>query len=255
MTGIQATIQLYKEALSETGTAFVKSAPAMLFLVAASVVLGAMSIFLNPLGFAGGLVLGLAIAAGAGSYLRLIERAVIDKSAVRFGDWNEVLGDYLWEVISVMFIFWIAQMVISLLGLGFIGFVALVVAIVLFNPVPELIYQKGSRGLEALGSAFEHIQKHWIEWFVPHLILGVGLAFIWPGTPVSLLLAFGPFFGFLSTADPLAHGLMNRTLDATVISQTGIVLVIVHGFMLFRGFLFSKLGSTNRRLRAWRSQF
>ena len=255
MSGIQTTINLYKEAARQTGSAFLKSAPAMVFLVAASLVLGALAIFLSPFGFAGGLVLGLATAAGAGSYLRLIERSVMDNAPVDFADWNEVLGTYLWEVISVMFIFWIAQMVIALLGLGFVGFIALVVALVIFNPVPELIYQKGLRGLEALADAFAYIQKHWIEWFVPHAALGVALAFVWPGEPLNLLLAFGPFFGFLSTADPLASGLMNRSLGAGIVTQTGLALVIVHGFMLFRGFLFSKLGSTSRRLRAWQSQF
>jgi hypothetical protein len=255
MSGMQRTLNLYKETARQTGGAFLKSAPAMVFLVAASLVLGALAIFLSPFGFAGGLVLGLATAAGAGSYLRLIERSVMDNAPVEFADWNEVLGTYLWEVISVMFIFWIAQMVITLLGLGFIGFIALVVALVLFNPVPELIYQKGARGLDALSTAFECMRKHWLEWFVPHVVLGVGLAFVWPGESLNLLLAFGPFFGFLSTADPLATGLMNRSLSAAIVTQTGFALVIVHGFMLFRGFLFRKLGSGSSRLRAWQSQF
>src|SRR5262249_42737980 len=126
--------------------------PVALSLVVYAVILYAAAIALLPLGMVGSFLLGFVVAACWSGYLELISQAVAgSKIRIRWDDFKRTFGAHLWDVISVMFVFWIAGLLLApliqgangpaisaVLGLGIAFF---------FNVVPELLYQGTSRSV------------------------------------------------------------------------------------------------------------
>jgi hypothetical protein len=44
---------------------------------------------------------------------------------------------------------------------------------VIFNPVPELIYQGRVSGLALLSASYQFIVENWLEWLLPNLLVGI----------------------------------------------------------------------------------
>jgi len=104
------------------------------------------------------------------------------------------------------------------------------VLLVALNTTPEVVYQKGTRGgLETIQRSFLFLQENWVEWFIPNgLVLGAVFAIFSTGMLV------GVFRGPLAIAAPLVGG------------------VLLHVYMVFRGFLFEALDGSTHRQRMFR---
>jgi hypothetical protein len=255
MSPLKAALKLYSDCGARTVRALGRSLPALLALTLYSIILVALTSLMRPLGFAGGFVIGLFHAGCAGSYLYLVDEVVCGDRRLGLSDLTDSAGPYLWEVISVLFIFWIADMVLAMLGLSGLTLALVLVAFLLFNAVPEVLYQTRARSTEALGSSTSFIKQNWPEWFAPQILLILILAPMLHTQSFTLLRMFGPFFGFLDIGDPLASAFFAGGASAVLVAWTAMAVVIVHTMMLLRGFLFAELSKGSRRTRAWKSQF
>jgi hypothetical protein len=188
-----------------------------------------------PFGIIGGLLLGLATQACVSSGLHLIKN-IVDSGKANFNDFLRGFTVYLWDLLTVAFILWIpmrllATVLASVPNGGLIYFCVQIALYILLNPVPELIYQSRTSGLELLGASYNFIVENWLEWLIPNIVLGI--AGYW------LLNMFGSFLYGLP-------GFVQLFLHAF-----GLGLYLTY-IMTFRGFLFAELHGTTPRSRIYR---
>ena len=203
--------------------------------IAYGIVLSVAAMVLVPLGFIGGMVLGVVFAACASSALYLIEN-VVRMSKATLQDFARGFTVYIWDILTLAFIFWIPMRLLAqfafttpngpLLYLG-----VQILLYVIFNAVPELIYQGRVSGLALLSASYQFIVENWIEWLLPNLLVGVAGYLL--RNVVYQLVAPLPFF------------LQYFFVEAAF----GLFLTFL---MIFRGLLFSELNGTTRRSRVYR---
>ena len=180
------------------------------------------------LGRAGGILLSLILTAIYSCYL-YFTGGVVAHRTMSLKDLKSSLRAYFWSVMGLLFVFWIAELVVKPLlsgtpngGVIWAG-LQLITAIVL-NPAPEVIYTKGTRGgLDTIQTCVKFIQENWIEWFIPN---GLVIAAV---------------YGFLTEGGRLLP-------PWTALATTLIGAMLFHVVMVFRGHLFEALdGSTHRQ--------
>lgn len=204
-----------------------------LSLPAYALLLTAARIIAQPFGIVGGVIVAVASSACTSSFLYLIEQ-ILRGGRADLGDFQRGFGVYLWEVVRISFLFWIAATVLRLMLTGqpnasLIQLCIMVAAYILFNVVPELIYQSHESGIGLVAASYRFIATNWIEWFPPNILAAVAILWIVRAT------------GRLPLAAPLA-----MVVESLV---TGLLLVCL---MVFRGLLFAELNSSTGRGRAFR---
>jgi hypothetical protein len=235
MEQIKAIFWIYKTCLVRT-VELVRDNLAIIFApLAYGMLLSAAAMLLVPLGIIGGLVMGVVLAACASSGLYLIENVVrMNKATLQ--DFTRGFSVYLWDILTIAFIFWIpmrllAQVAFTTPNGPLFYFGVQILLYVIFNPVPELIYQGRVSGLALLSASYQFIVENWIEWLLPNLLVGaVGYLL---SNLVDQLVAPMPFF--------LQYFLVGAAF--------GLFLTFL---MIFRGLLFSELNGTTRRSRVYR---
>ena len=206
-------------------------------------------------GMLGGILMSFVLAACWSSYLEIISEAV---TSVRFRlSWDELkrtFGARFWDVVSVMFAFWMISLLTQPLlqgprGPAFAAIIGLTIGF-FFNAVPELLYQGSSRSFSLLADSGRFMTAHPAVWLLPNLLV-VFLAFWLTGSidlsqPQTLLVTFAYTF---SSPMYLVGLLLNFPIWAIPL-----VIIFAHAFMIFRGLLFRELsrGGANRRLEAFR---
>jgi hypothetical protein len=221
------TLQIYRKVFARAATLAVKNWPVLgsvfayraVWLIAAPLCLG--------FGIVGGLVLSLIQAACLGSFLYLVEM-IVCTSKVTLDDFRRSFVAYLWDVVGVMFLFW----VFTLLSPAFLQlpqgevillFVYLAI-FVLFNAVPELIYMAHCSTAALLSESYEFITENWIEWF-PATLLAVAVMAVVGKLPVS---------------------------GAGVYAQEVVLALLLYFTMVMRGLLFIELHGSTHRGRAFK---
>jgi hypothetical protein len=229
---------------------------ALSFFIYAAILLAAGTV-LAPFGMIGGLALGLVVAACWSSYLELAAQAVAgSKIRLSWGEFRRTFGARLWDVVSVMFAFWIISLLMGPLLKGPEGErVAAVFGLAVaffFNAVPELLYQGDSRSFALLVASGRFMIANPVVWLLPNiafaslLLLPTGRLAV--NHPAELLLVFGNTF-----SSPL--GLV--AMVAAWPTWTWLLILFgLHYVMVFRGLLFQRLssGSGSARLRAFRAK-
>jgi hypothetical protein len=233
MEQIEAILWIYKTALTKTVQLLRDNLGIIFAPIAYGVVLSVAAILMAPLGFIGGMILGAVLAACASSALYLIE------NVVRMGK-REVKGlrgvhSFIWDILTSVYLLdpmrLLSQFAYTtpngpLLYLG-----VQILLYVIFNAVPELIYQSRVSGLALLSASYQFIVENWIEWLLPNLLVGVA--------------------GYLlrdlvySVVAPLPFFLQYFFVEAAF----GLFLTFL---MIFRGLLFAELNGTTRRSRVYR---
>jgi hypothetical protein len=234
--------------------------PVMFSLVLYAGIFMVVGQLVGPLGRAGGLVLGLVLAACFSSYIHLISQ-VVSGTRVKFADLRESFGARFWDVVSVLFAFWIIDLILTqLIAPASGGKAPIVIALfglamtVFFNPVPELLYQGTARSFQLLMESGRFISKHGLEWLLPNVLFALALL-----APLGMLR--GPAglvvlnISALLAPNNDGMGLYALFSRAPIYLQIP-MLVSVHFVMVFRGLLFGALtrgGSRQRDLRgAWK---
>jgi hypothetical protein len=232
---IKATFWIYKTALART-VELVRRNLAIIFApLAYSLILSAAANLAAPFGIIGGFVLGFVLAACASSGLYLIDNVVrMGKATPQ--DFVRGFSVYLWDILTIAFIFWIPMRLLAQFALttpeGALIYLGVqIVLYIIFNPVPELIYQSRVSGLGLLSASYQFIVENWLEWLFPNLLVGVA----------GYLLRFWVY----RLAAPLPLFLQYFLLEAAF----GLFLTFL---MIFRGLLFTELNGTTRRSRAYR---
>jgi hypothetical protein len=250
-------LRIYRDTAVLAFQRAVRAWPAAFSLVIYAIILVGAQMLLSPLGFVGGLLMGLVAAACASGYLHLLSRAV-EGSPLRADNLKEGFGALFWDVISVGFALWIIGLVVTVLtapaGANAEAFTAMFgLAMAFFlNPVPELIYQRKTRSFELLLTSARFMLAHPVIWFLPSLLFVVILLL-----PTGALQVEDPRLLLLRIADGLSPVGVLRALG-TMLSvawwSLPLVLFFVHYAMVFRGLLFQALQTDNPRRRAWLAQ-
>ena len=261
---IHATLHLYRDAGLATWQSLVRSwllVPAVLLMAGClyGVTVAAMTFGMG--GLVGGIVLGVANALVVGAFLGLLEQAVLSGRRMVWADLWSVAGRYFQDVITIGFLVWVP---LQLLELGLqanpygpvIVSAVLLLLFIVFNPVPELIYQsRTGASLGTLTDSYEFVLENWIEWFVPLVVVFApwGVSFFFAVTSQSgrLGLDFFQLLGLpFAVLSQWIHALgLPSSLSALLLlllTPLGMVLM-----MLFRGHLYKALSGSSRRQRAF----
>ena len=254
---VRATLGLYVDALKQGTSALVRHIWIVGLVPAYTLALGLISSLAAGLGFARGFVVFLAVAACASSFLSIINEAVAHQR-VRFEELSQTFGRYFSRIITVFFLFWIVRLLLGMIVSQNPNLLWLLIAVntgifIVFNPIPELIYQGSNDGMALLEEAIQFTRDNLVEWLVP----------------VAIMLA--PFFlidtqvGFLVMARldiqnglDLVIGVMTMWLPFSGVVQnllaTALASLLIVWIMLFRGFLFRSLAGSGRRQRLFASR-
>jgi hypothetical protein len=179
-------------------------------------------IMLAPLGIIGSFLVGIISDLCTSSFLYFVAQAVLG-SPSRPSELKRSFLAYFWPVVSFGFVMWFVMRILHYALVanpngGVIQLGILAIAAVLLNAVPEVIYQKGDvSGLAIIAASARFIQEHWIEWFVPNILLGAALY----GVTMTLLkVPFGLFLvpfvgGALLYLAATFRGLLFHELETT----------------------------------------
>ncbi|HET6148636.1 MAG TPA: hypothetical protein VFH68_13965 [Polyangia bacterium] len=253
-------LALYLNVLVTAARHAVRAWPAALSLVVYGVLFLVASILLRPLGMAGGFLLALVVAACWSSYLELISQAVAGLHIrLRWEEFKRSFAARFWDVISVMFAFFIIGYLIGQLtaplaegprGPALSAILAIATAF-FFNAVPELLYQGHSRSFALLLDSGRFMLAHPVVWLLPNVVFAAAALAAGGGLhaygPAELLITFGTTFSSPMGVVGLLVGLPRWSLP--------IALFGLHYVMIFRGLLFAALtsGTGNARLRAFQA--
>ena len=232
---LRITWWLYSAALLRSLTCVRKNWVVSFAPLAYGIVLSGAGMVVWRLGIIGGLLMGLIAQACVSSGLHLIGN-MVNTGKADLDDFLRGFTVYLWELLGVSFILWIpmrlAAMALADVPNGGLIYLMIQIALYVFlNPVPELIYQSRSSGLDLLSASYSFIVENWIEWFIPNIVLTI-LGYI-----------------LLKLVAALVLGLPGFMQAFVQVFSLGLCLTY---FMVFRGFLFAELHGTTRRSREYR---
>jgi len=254
---IRATCALYVAALRDSLRTLARNPWVALLVPAYTMLLHLAAMVAAPLGIAGGFLLGFVLAGCASSFLAVLEQAIgherVDPSAL-----GGSFGRYLWSVVSVLFIFWIIQFLLTAIvqvnpGLRWLAIAVNAFIFVVCNPIPELIYQSPRDGMQLVDEAINFTRENVLEWLIPVAVVLSPVFLLDAGTGYHMMASIGPTnaLGYMMAA--LESWLPGAWLPG--IGAAGPLLVAVLAsvgvawVMLFRGFLFRALYRSGRRQR------
>lgn len=227
MEWLVVTLHIYRKVFSRSAALAAKNWPVLGSVFVYGAIRMAAATLCLPLGIAGGFVLTLIQAACLSSFLYLVEM-IVRTSKVTLDDFRRSFVPYLWDVVGIMFLFWI----FTLLRPAFLqlpqGEVILLfvylATFVLLNAVPELIYMGHCSTAALLSESYEFIAENWIEWF-PATLLAVAVMVVIRSLPVS---------------------------GAGVYAQEAALALLLYFTMVMRGLLFIELYGSSHRGRAFK---
>ena len=225
MKTIVVYLRLYGDCARQALAGLRKNAWTLALPIALLWVVALLTPLVAGLGILGSFIIPLILAAGASCYLYFVSETVAG-APVKLTELQRSIGAYFWSVINVMFVLWIVDIVLGFVLRGpnaaLIGEIVTLAEVILLNPAPEVIYEKGTYGgLATVQTCVEFIQQNWIEWFIPNLL---GLAALY-----GLYRELGGGIVFALAAGALLH--------------VG---------MLFRGHLFLALDGSSHRQRMFK---
>jgi hypothetical protein len=249
-------LETYRKVAALASRRALQAWPVALSLVAYALIVVGAAMLTAPLGIISGFIMTFVLAACFSSYLELISQAVAgSKIHLRWAELRHTFGARLWDVVSVMFAFWIISIVTgpalsSPNGPALSAIIGIAIAF-FFNVVPELLYQGSSRSFALLLESGRFMLAHPVVWLLPNVVFaGVALALsgqLAVQEPAELLVIFGRLF-----SSPLSAASLLLAFPRWAIP---IAIVALHYLMVFRGVLFAELssGGGNARLRAFQA--
>ena len=222
MSVIAVYSRLYADCFSKAVRGIVKNPWTLLLPMAIGIALQVIaSLIIGALpGLVAGLVLSLAADALFSSYLYFVGE-VVAIQRVTIKEFGRSMGRYFWSVVNLQFVLWIASWVLNLaLGGSAQGGLIItglwLVATIVLNPAPEVIYIRGSYGgLQTVQASWEFIKSNWIEWYVPNLPLLFGLFVVYVASSALSAYAAAIFTGALFHVVMVFRGQLFQALDGS----------------------------------------
>jgi hypothetical protein len=229
LESLVVTLDMYRRAFARGAVLAVKNWPVFGTVFAYDWILWVAGEVAASLGLVGGFLMSLVLAACLGSFLYLVEM-MVRSGRVTWEDFGRSFTAYIWDFVGVLFAFWvlsqIATLTVSQLPQGPVVMLCLMlVALVLFNAVPELIYLGHYNLAGLLAASYQFIASNWIEWFPPNLLLLAGV------------LALRTY--------PVAS-------SAEMVAERVATSLFFYFAMVVRGLLFIELDGSTRRSRIFR---
>lgn len=229
-------LQTNQKVFMKTWKSFSKNYLLFLLGIVYMAILFAGSIGASIFGPLASLIIYLIMAAVISDYLYIINQ-VIHNRQFDLDDFKNGFKFYLRKVYAFLFLVWVIQMGVDVLLAPMIPlfrepFMMTSInwfMIILFNAVPETIYQKYFSEGDTVIFATQFIKENALEWFAPNILV-IGLLYL-INSQFTVLLAK-----------------MNFSLLGTLVS---IILTSgIAGFaMIYRGYLYELLTTTTRRKR------
>ena len=249
---VRATLLLYRDALRDAARALLQNAWVIFLVPTYSILLGITSVAAGGLGFLGGFLVYIVLAGCSSSFLAVIAE-LVDHQRVRPSDLAQTFGRYLGSLVSVFFIFWIIQVLLTLITEQNSTMVWLDVAVnvglfVVCNPLPELIYQSSRDGLALVDDSVQFVRENAVEWLLPLAICLVPFFAVGMRFGFVAMAQLGPSSALRFVMSSLAPWMPESSSVASFLLPI-LASALLVWVMLFRGFLFHSLNRSNRRQR------
>ncbi len=242
---MQAYLGVYFSSAKQASQNFLKNWLAIPGLILSFLIFTFLAKIVSPLGLAGGFIMGFVLVILISLYYLWLAEGYRG-SRLKFQEMFQVDWSLFSAVMSVAFLLWILNMLLSSLLVGPNARLFIVIAhllvLILLNPLPEVIYYLRYESMTAVQHSFEFVKNYWIEWFLP-LVVIVAPALLYY-QPVDLFFLLGqseillPNTFVLQAWSVTLSGFGLSSLPAELLC-----LIIGHWFMLFRLELFVKLES------------
>lgn len=222
-----------------------------LFYSVATIIL---SMSLRYFGILGGIVSIIVTSALISNYLYLLN-TILNRGYFNFQDFKDGFTSYLRKIWSILFIGYVVKLIldlvtpmfVGLIGPGALGSIITFLTFMLFNPVPEITYQKYYGPGETITYSINFVRDNWIEWFTPNIILLVIFYFL-SGQTLNIFKIINNVFNYFISFTSISISL--RGLLIYIIGQ-----VWFSYFMIYRAYLFKTLSTGNRRKRIFMGEF
>ena len=249
---VRATLALYRDGVRDASRALAHNVWVIFLVPTYSIVLGLASRGAGGLGFLGGFLVYLVLAACSSSFLAVIAELVAHQR-VRPGDLATTFGRYLSTLVSVYFIFWIIQLLLTLIAeqngaMWWLDVAVNVGLFVLCNPLPELIYQTSRDGLGLVDDSVQFVRDNAVEWLLPVAICLVPFFTVGLSFGFAAMAKLGPSSALGFVMHSLAPWMPQSSSVASFLLPL-LASALLVWVMLFRGFLFHALNRSNRRQR------
>jgi hypothetical protein len=229
MRALRVYLRLYADCLAKALGNIQKNAWTLLLPAAVALAEVLVMGLVAQTGILAGVLGAAALSALFSSYLFFVGD-LVESGRVSLRNLQRSVGAYFWSLMNLLFVLWLASLVLGLVASGSAQASAVaqglwLVAAIALNATPEVIYVRGTYGgVQTLRESWEFLKAEWLPWFaanVPLLLLGYG---VWQGLGLAL--------GFIPAI--LVGG------------------ALVHVIMVFRGHLFRALAGSSHRQRMFR---
>jgi len=243
MNIINDIILVNKEILKRTKDSISRNPEVLLLGVVYSImsILAGALIFnlLAGLGILLGIIYALVESAIVSSYLFVLDNVIV-YNRFRWKDIQNGLTYYIRKVYGVLFIFYLANLILgflsNLLGPIIVAIVFLtgIVAFIALNPLPEALYVKDRDSLQTILYCVDFMRENWLNWLVPNMVLA-GMLYLTTG---------GLFNGGLNPFKALSFSTSISSIILYIVGSA-----ILSTGMVYRGHLFKLLSTTTLRKR------
>ncbi|NLY77848.1 MAG: hypothetical protein GX080_07175 [Tissierellia bacterium] len=199
------------------------------------------TLFRGVLSLLAGIVFAIVSSSLISSYLYLLSN-IINNNRITLQSFKDGFKEYLWKVYGIFFIAWLASYLLSTVSSIFGKRIILltdiikILALVLLNALPEVIYQKHYSSADSIMYAIEFIRENWLNWFLPNIIFTVILYFLTGKIFTNL------FTIYIDTPMVISiEGAVRYIVAQTIFSY----------MMIYRGYLFKILSTSTPRKRAF----
>lgn len=173
------------------------------------------------------------------NYLYLLFN-IVKYDKITLDNFKDGFKIYLRKIYGIFFIAWIASFLLNIVdnivGSYTTAFYSVIgiLAYVIFNPLPEVVYQKHYSSYESIGYSFEFMKTDWFNWLLPNVIFGL------------ILYKLSGVFSFDVFRTHIEYSLSLKGIGKYLLNQ-----VIFSYVMIYRGHLFNILSNSTRRKRMY----
>jgi hypothetical protein len=202
-------------------------------------------LFKGVLSILAGFVAAIITSSLISNYLYLLYN-IIKYDRISLENFKDGFKYFIWKVYGIFFIAWVVGFLLDIIGNAIrlpyhtFNLIVSILVLIIFNPLPEIIYQKSYSPWESVISSFEFMKENWFNWLLPNALFTF-LIYKFSGRIITNMFVTHLSFNF----DLSARGILIYLLGQVLFSF----------IMFYRGFLFEILSTSTRRKRFYMRKF